>query len=259
MARLTVSDLQAMKNRGEIISMSIVYDYTTARIADEAGTDCILVGDSAARAVLGYAENANITMDEMIILARAAVRGSKRAVVFADMPFMSYQVNTEEAVRNAGRFIREAGVQALKLEGNSEICDAVSAIVRAGIPVQGHMGFTPMTSMAIGGFNSPEAKKPEERIREDAFNLQAAGCSSIMFTAVPPEVAAQLTKELAVPTFAGGGAGTGCDAFLVPIGLNANLIGKGPDKWGPTPAGVLYDRVKTYVGELKKGNRPTRD
>jgi 3-methyl-2-oxobutanoate hydroxymethyltransferase len=200
-----------------------------------------------------------MTMDEMILLSRAAVRGSSRAVVFADMPFMSYHINTDEAVRNAGRFIREAGVQALKLEGNSEICDAVRAIVRAGIPVQGHMGFTPMTSMAIGGFNSPDAKKPEDTIREDAFNLQAAGCSSIMFTAVPPEVASQLTKELRVPTFAGGGAGTGCDAFLVPVGLNAALATKGPDKWGPTTAGAMYERMKKYIDELKKGNRPTRD
>src|SRR4029453_3516848 len=117
MARLTIQDLQNMKDRGEIIAMSIVYDYTTAKIADEAGTDCILVGDSAARAVLGYDANANMTMDEMILLSRAAGRGSSRAVVFADMPFMAYHINTDEAVRNAGRFIREAGVQALKLEG----------------------------------------------------------------------------------------------------------------------------------------------
>jgi 3-methyl-2-oxobutanoate hydroxymethyltransferase len=150
-------------------------------------------------------------------------------------------------------------VQALKLEGNSEICDAVRAIVRAGIPVQGHMGFTPMTSMAIGGFHSTEAVKPEERIRQDALNLQQAGCSSIMFTAVPPEVATQLTKELSVPTFAGGGAGSGCDAFLVPVGLRAESMQRGPDKWGPTPAGVMYERIKNYVSELKKGNRPTRD
>lgn len=259
MARLTVSDLQGMKNRGELISMSIVYDYTTAKIADRAGTDCILVGDSAARNVLGYSENANISMDEMIILARAAVRGSERAVVFADMPFMSYQVNTEEAVRNAGRFIREAGVQALKLEGNEEIADAVSAIVRAGIPVQGHMGFTPMTSMAIGGFHSEEAVKPEEAFRKAAFALQEAGCSSIMFTQVPPDLATQLTKELRVPTVAGGGAGSGCDCFLVPVGLNAGSIERGPDKWGPTPARVMYDRIQAYVGELRKGNRPTRD
>lgn len=248
-----------MKDRGEIISMSIVYDYTTAKIADKAGTDCILVGDSAARNVLGYSENANITMDEMIMLARAAVRGSERAVVFADMPFMSYQVSIEEAVRNAGRFIREAGVQALKLEGNEEIADAVRAIVRAGIPVQGHMGFTPMTSMAIGGFHSAEAKKPEEKFREAAFTLQEAGCSSIMFTAVPPEVATQLTKELRIPTVAGGGAGTGCDCFLVPVGLNAGQIERGPDKYGPTPAGVMYERIKAYVKDLKDGKRPTRD
>src|SRR4030095_4350407 len=136
MARLTVQDLQKMKDRGEIIAMSIVYDYTTARIADAAGT-------RLARSVLGYDANANTTMDEMILFARAAVRGSERAVVFADMPFMSYQMSIENALYNAGRFIREAGVQALKLEGNSEICDAVRAITRAGIPVQGHMGFTP--------------------------------------------------------------------------------------------------------------------
>jgi 3-methyl-2-oxobutanoate hydroxymethyltransferase len=259
MARLTVQDLQKMKDRGEIIAMSIVYDYTTARIADEAGTDCILVGDSLARSVLGYDANANTTMDEMILFARAAVRGSERAVVFADMPFMSYQMSIENALYNAGRFIREAGVQALKLEGNSEICDAVRAITRAGIPVQGHMGFTPMTSMAIGGFNSADAVKPEERIRQDAFNLQDAGCASIMFTAVPPNVATELTNELRVPTFAGGGAGNGCDAFLVPVGLNAALAQKGPDKWGQTPAGAMYERMRKYIEDLKKGNRPTRD
>src|SRR2546428_9371097 len=157
MARVTCADIQKMKADGIRPVIGICYDFTMAQIFDKAGVEIILVGDSGGRALLGHEDSAATTMDEMIIMSRAVVRGTERCMVMADMPFMSYHVNVEEAVRNAGRFVKEAGVQSLKLEGNEEIADVCAAITGAGIPVQGHMGFTPMTSMAIGGFMSAEA------------------------------------------------------------------------------------------------------
>ncbi len=255
MARLTASEIQGMKARGERPVMSIVYDYTTSRIVDKAGTDIILVGDSASRHVLGYNENAAITMEEMILLGRAAVRGSERALVLVDMPFMSYQVSVEDGVRNAGRFVREAGVQAVKLEGNEEIAEVAAAIVRAGIPVQGHMGFTPMTTIALGGFHSDEAKATEEQFRNAAFALQDAGCFSLLFTMVPPDVSGRLTKELRIPTFAGGGSGQ-TDGYLAPVGLNLGSLDRGEDQYGVTPARMVHDRVQKFIEDVRNGKVP---
>lgn len=252
MARVTCADIQKMRADGIRPVIGICYDYTMAQIFDKAGVDIILVGDSGGRALLGHDDSAATSMDEMIIMARAVVRGSERALVMADMPFMSYQVNIEEGVRNAGRFVREAGVQALKLEGNEEIADVCAAITRAGIPVQGHMGFTPMTSMAIGGFMSAEAKKPEESFRTAAFALQAAGCFSLMFTQVPPDICGALTKELNIPTFAGAGSGQ-TNGLIVYSSLNLGAIDRSPDQYGVTGGRAVYDHVKGFVDDVRSG------
>ncbi len=252
MVRVTCADIQKMKADSTRPVIGICYDFTMAQIFDKAGVDIILVGDSGGRALLGHEDSAATTMDEMIIMSRAVVRGSERAMVMADMPFMSYQVNVEDAVQNAGRFVKEAGVQSLKLEGNEEIADVVAAITKAGIPVQGHMGFTPMTSMAIGGFMSVEAKKPEENFRKAAFALQAAGCFSIMFTQVPPEVCGPLTKELDIPTFAGAGSGQ-TNGLIVYSSLNVPAIEKSPDQYGVTAGRAVYDHVKGFVDDVRSG------
>lgn len=252
MARITVADIQKMKADGIRPMIGICYDYTMAQIFDRAGVDIILVGDSGAKTLLGYEDNAAVSMDEMIIMARAVARGSQRAMVMADMPFMSYQASVEDGVRNAGRFIREAGVQCLKLEGNEEIADVCRAITRAGIPVQGHMGFTPMTSMAIGGFMSEDAKKPEESFRRAAFALQEAGCFSLMFTQVPPDICGALTKELHIPTFAGAGSGQ-TNGLIVYSSLSLAAVDKSPDQYGVTAGRAVYDHVKGYVDDVRSG------
>jgi 3-methyl-2-oxobutanoate hydroxymethyltransferase len=241
-----------MKHDGVRPVIGICYDFTMAQIFDKAGVDMILVGDSGGRALLGHADNSKTTMDEMIMMSRAVVRGTEHAMVMADMPFMSYQVSVERALHNAGRFIREARVQCLKLEGNDEIADVCAAITRAGIPVQGHMGFTPMTSMAIGGFMSDDAVKPEESFRQAAFALQDAGCFSLMFTQVPPDTCAALTKELRIPTFAGAGSGK-TNGLIVYSSLNAAAIDRSPDQYGVTAGRAVYDHVKGFVDDVRSG------
>lgn len=255
MARVTCSDIQALKKAGKKAVMMTAYDYSMAKILDAAGVDCLLVGDSAARAIFGYEQNAAISMDEMILLARAVVRGSERALVTADMPFMSFQVNREEAIRNAGRLVREAGAHAVKVEGNEEVADTVRSIVRAGVPVMGHMGFTPMTTRAIGGHHSEDAVATEERFRQAALALQEAGCFAVLFTRVPREVAAELTRELRVPTFAGADAPDyPCDGLLgnYAVGTHFSMqeVERGSNPYGPTPSRVLFDATQAFVRDV---------
>lgn len=257
---LTIPQIQAMKAGGQKIVVMTAYDYETARVVDRAGVEMILVGDSGGRYALGHAEFTDVTMDEMLLLTRSARRGAGRAIVVGDMPFMSYQVSIEEAVRNAGRFVKEAGAHAVKLEGGAEFAPVVQAIVRAGIPVMGHMGLTPQVSMGLGGYLNPDATPPEEQIRQDAFALQAAGVFSIIFTRVPPALAGALTRELRVPTLAGGGAGDDCDGQVCVIhnvfGLTADNLDGSRSAYGPL-AQTLFDTATAFVGDVRAG-RPVR-
>ena len=213
--KVTVRTLQQKKRRGEPITMMTAYDYPTARWVDEAGIDVILVGDSLGMVVLGYPNTLPVTMEAMLHHAKAVARGAKRALLVGDMPFMSYQVSVEAALRNAGRFLQEAGMDAVKIEGGRERVDTVRALVEAGIPVMGHIGLTPQKVMQFGGFRlQGRTAEAARRLVEDALALQEAGCFALVLEMVPAQVAGYITQRLDIPTI-GIGAGPDCDGQVL--------------------------------------------
>lgn len=213
--KVTILDLQQKKQAGQPITMLTAYDYPGAMLVDEASIDMILVGDSVAMTVLGYPDTVSITMDEMLHHCKAVARGARRAFLVGDMPFMSYQVERTEAIRNAGRFMKEASMDAVKLEGGREVIEIVRAIVDAGIPVMGHIGLTPQTISKLGGFKV-QAKTADSarRLLDDALALEQAGVFSIVLEAVPAPVGEAVSKKLEIPTV-GIGAGAGCDGQVL--------------------------------------------
>jgi 3-methyl-2-oxobutanoate hydroxymethyltransferase len=213
--KVTIRLIQAMKTRHELISMLTAYDYPTALVMDQAGLDIILVGDSLGMVVLGYESTLPVTMDEMIHHCKAVARGAKYALLVGDMPFLSYQVSTSEAVRNAGRFLQEAGMNVVKLEGGSERAETIRAIVSTGIPVMGHLGLTPQSVHQLGGFR-PQGRDAEAayKLLEDAQVLQEAGCFSLVLESIPGRLAELVTQRLDIPTI-GIGAGAGCDGQVL--------------------------------------------
>lgn len=213
--KLPLTDLAAMKHRREKIVMVTAYDYPSGRLADAAGVDVILVGDSAAMTVLGHDSTVPATMEEMLILTRAVTRGARRPLVIADMPFGSFQASDEDAVHNAVRFVKDAGADAVKLEGAGAMLPRVRAIVGAGIPVQGHIGLTPQSATMLGGFRA-QGRSAEKAIAllRDARELEAAGCFSLVLEAVPAPVAGRITRELTIPTI-GIGAGADTDGQVL--------------------------------------------
>jgi 3-methyl-2-oxobutanoate hydroxymethyltransferase len=227
--KLPLTDLADMKRRRERIVMVTAYDYPSGRLADAAGVDIVLVGDSAAMTVLGHESTTPATMDEMIMLTRAAARGAKRPLVVADMPFGSFQVSDEEAVTNAVRFVKEAGADAVKLEGAGPTVSRVLALVGAGIPVMGHVGLTPQSAIMLGGFKAQGRTAAKARaLLDDARTLEEAGCFAVVLEAVPAPVAARITDELSVPTI-GIGSGGSCDGqVLVYHDLLGLYQGKSP-------------------------------
>lgn len=215
--KITTRTFRQKKQRGELITMLTAYDFMTARAVDQAGVDCILVGDSLGMVVLGYPNTLPVTMEDMLHHCKAVARGASTALLVGDMPFLSYQVSTAEAVRNAGRFLQEAGMEAVKLEGGRERADAVRQIVAAGIPVMGHIGLTPQSISQFGGF-VPQGKTAAaaRRLIEDAHILQEAGCFSIVLESVPAQLAELISQQLDVATI-GIGAGVGCDGQVLVI------------------------------------------
>ncbi len=215
--KVTTRTFRQKKQKGEIITMLTAYDYGTALAVDQAGIDSILVGDSLGMVVLGYETTIPVTMEDMLHHSKAVARGAKRALLVGDMPFMSYQVSVEEAVRNAGRFLQEAGMDAVKLEGGRERQETVRRIVEAGIPVMGHLGLTPQSVNQFGGF-FPQgmASKSAKRLYEDAIILQEAGCFSLVLESVPSRLAEAISKRLDIPTI-GIGAGGGCDGQVLVV------------------------------------------
>jgi 3-methyl-2-oxobutanoate hydroxymethyltransferase len=213
--KLPLPELAEMKRRGQKIVMVTAYDAPGGRLADAAGVDIILVGDSAAMVVLGYDSTVPATVEELLVLTRAVTRGAKRPLIVGDMPFGSFQISDEEALENAIRFVKEAGADAVKLEGAGATLSRVRTIVEAGIPVMGHVGLTPQSATMLGGFKAQGRTAAKARqLVTDAQALELAGCFSIVLEAVPAAVAAHITEELSIPTI-GIGAGAGCDGQVL--------------------------------------------
>jgi 3-methyl-2-oxobutanoate hydroxymethyltransferase len=213
--KVTTLNLRQKKARGEPITMLTAYDYATAQAIDQAALDAILVGDSLGMVVLGYENTLPVTMEDMLHHCKAVARGAKYALLVGDMPFMSYQVSVEEAVRNAGRFLQQGGMDAVKLEGGRERLAAIEAIVSAGIPVQGHLGLTPQSVHQLGGFRA-QAKSADtaRRLVEEAHMLEESGCFSLVLEAIPARLASFVSNRLEIPTI-GIGAGSGCDGQVL--------------------------------------------
>ena len=220
--KVTTLTFRQKKERGEPISMLTAYDYPTALAVDNAGVDSILVGDSLAMVVLGYENTLSVTMEDMLHHSRAVARGAKTALLIGDMPFMSYQVSVEEATRNAGRFLQQGGMDAVKLEGGRERVHAIRSITGAGIPVMGHLGLTPQSINQLGGFRAQgKTAVAAKRLVEDALLLEEAGCFSIVLESVPARLAELISKKLSIPTI-GIGAGVGCDGQVL---VTQDLLG----------------------------------
>jgi 3-methyl-2-oxobutanoate hydroxymethyltransferase len=248
-----------MKSRGEPIVMVTAYDYPSGRIADAAGIDVVLVGDSAAMTVLGNDSTVPATMEEMLMLTRAAARGAERPLVVADMPFGSFQVSDEEAVRNGIRFVKEAGADAVKLEGAGPTLSRALALVGAGIPVMGHVGLTPQSATMLGGFRAQGRTAEKARaLLQDARALEVAGCFTIVLEAVPAQVAARITESLTVPTI-GIGSGRGCDGqVLVFHDLLGLYDGKAPRfvKRYADLADETRAALERYAADVRSGAFP---
>ena len=213
--KVTTLTYRQKKERGELITMLTAYDYPTAMAMDKAGVDSILVGDSLGMVVLGYENTLPVTMEEMLHHCRAVARGAKTALLIGDMPFMSYQVSVEEATRNAGRFLQQGGMDAVKLEGGRERAEAIRSITSAGIPVMGHLGLTPQSVNQLGGFRAQgKTAIAAKRLVEDALLLEAAGCFSIVLESVPERLGELISKKISIPTI-GIGAGAGCDGQVL--------------------------------------------
>jgi 3-methyl-2-oxobutanoate hydroxymethyltransferase len=260
--KLTLSDLAEMKNRGEKIVMVTAYDAPGARLADEAGIDILLVGDTAAMVVLGHDSTVPVTMDEMLFLTRTVARTVERPLVVGDMPFGSYNVSDDEAVRNAVRFVKEGGADVVKLEGAGPSLSRAAAIVAAGIPVMGHVGLTPQTETMLGGFKTQgRTAAKARRLLADALALEAAGCFSIVLEAVPTPVAVRITEALTIPTI-GIGAGRECDGqVLVYHDLLGLTEGRAPRfvKRYANLAEEIRRALGTYAAEVRDGSYPAEE
>ncbi len=257
--KLPLPELVELKRRGQKLAMVTAYDFPSGRIADEAGVELVLVGDSAGMVVLGNDSTVPITTDELLMLTRAVTRGAKRPIVVSDMPFGSFQVSDEAAVENAVRFVKEAGADAVKLEGAGPTLSRVQAIVGAGVPVMGHVGLTPQSATMLGGFKAQgRTADKAERLYEDALALEAAGCFAVVLEAVPAPVAAAVTEALTVPTI-GIGAGAGCDGqVLVWHDLLGLYEGKAPRfvKRYADLAAQAKRALEAYVDDVREGRFP---
>jgi 3-methyl-2-oxobutanoate hydroxymethyltransferase len=263
MSEITVLKLRKLKESKGKIVMITAYDFPSAKLADEAGVDVILVGDSLGVVVLGYESELSVTMADMLHHTKAVSRGVKRAMLVGDMPFLSYQVSPEVAVANAGRFLQEAGAQAVKLEGGAEVAPVISRITTAGIPVFGHLGFTPQSVNQIGGpiFQGKTATKAG-KLLEDALSLQEAGACAVVLELVPWEAAEFITSKLEIPTI-GIGSGPACDGqVLVFHDLLEYYPGTRPKRHNKVyaPVGQLIkDAVCNYSSEVREGRFPTEE
>ena len=259
MANVTIADLHERKRQGGKITMLTAYDFPVAKLVDESGVDIVLVGDSLGMVVLGYETTAPVTMEEMIHHAKAARRGVARALFIGDMPFLSFRSTQEEAVRNAGRFVQEAGCGGVKVEWKQGIEDTAKAIIDAGIPVMGHVGLTPQTTAGEGGFGV-RGKDAESaaRILAQAVSLQDVGCFAMVLECVPDLLAQEITRRLAIPTI-GIGSGPSCDGQVVVtydlVGLFERFKPRFVKRYGDA-ARVIREAASAYVRDVKAGVFP---
>ncbi|MFE6870274.1 3-methyl-2-oxobutanoate hydroxymethyltransferase [Kitasatospora sp. NPDC057692] len=260
--RVTVRDLAAAKQRGEKWSMLTAYDALTAGVFDEAGTPVLLVGDSAGNCHLGYETTVPVTMDQMVMLAAAVVRGTKRAMIVADLPFGSYQESPAQAMHNAARLMKDAGVGAVKLEGGERSARSIELLVEAGVPVMAHIGLTPQSVHALGGY--PVQGRGDEaahQLLRDAKAVQQAGAFAVVLEAVPAELAGQVTEQLAVPTV-GIGAGADCDAQVLVwtdfAGMTAGRVPKFVKQYADLRA-VLGDAARAFAEDVRTSAFPAAE
>ena len=259
---MTVPALRAMKARGERITMITAYDATFARMLDEGGADALLVGDSLGMVVQGLDSTLPVTVDEVVYHCRAVARGTQHAHIVGDMPFMSYQGSMDEALRNAGRFLKEGGAHAVKLEGGAEIAEKIARIVAAGIPVMGHVGLTPQSVHAMGGFRvQGRTEEAAERVLSEAHAVAAAGAYAIVLEGIPSDLAARITAALEIPTI-GIGAGPACDGQVLVcydlLGLTPDLrpkFVKRYDEW--FTRGI--DAAQRFCAEVRSGAFPSAE
>jgi 3-methyl-2-oxobutanoate hydroxymethyltransferase len=257
--KLPLTEVVEMKRRGERIVMVTAYDAPTGRLADSAGVDLVLVGDSAAMVVLGHDSTVPASVDEMLVLTRAVTRGAHRPLVIADMPFGSFQVSDEDALRNAIRFVKEAGADAVKLEGAGPTLSRVQALVGAGVPVMGHIGLTPQSATMLGGFKAQgRTAAKARRLFDDALALEAAGCFAVVLEAVPAPVAKRITEALEIPTI-GIGAGVDCDGQVLVLhdllGLYEGAAPRFVKRYADLAA-EIRDALETYATEVRSGAFP---
>ena len=257
--RVTIRDLRRMKRNGEKIPMITAYDYTSAQLVEKAGIPLILVGDSLGQVVLGYDSTVPVTMDEMVHHIRTVVRGTQRAHVVGDLPFLSYHADIPEAIRNAGRLLKEGGAQSVKLEGGRSQAETVSRIVESGIPVMGHIGLTPQAVNQLGGYRvQGRSLKEAVRLMEDARALEEAGAYAIVLECVPAQLAGMITERVGVPTI-GIGAGTGCDGqvqvFHDMMGLYQDFVPKHARQYAQLGQ-TIVEATRNYVSDIENEQFP---
>ena len=261
-SKITTQTVVDMKAKGEKIAMLTAYDFTMAQIIDQAGIEIILVGDSASNVMAGHETTVPMTLEHMIYHTSCVVRGVNRALVIADLPFMSYQVTTKEALISAGRMMKEAGAHAVKLEGGQYIVDTVKRIVDAGIPVMGHLGLTPQSIYKFGTYKvrATETEEADDLIR-DAKLLEEAGCFSLVLEKIPADLAARVSDELSIPTI-GIGAGASCDGQVLVIhdmlGLNKEFNPRFLRRYADMNS-VMTDAVQNYIQDVKSKDFPNKD
>lgn len=262
MAKVTIEEIKRMKQENRKIVMMTAYDFQMARIIDRVNVEMILVGDSGGRNLLGHEDTNAVTMDEMVLMTRAVARGAERALVVADMPFMSYQVNDEEAVRNAGRLVQEGGAQAVKPEVDARYASAVEAMIRAGIPVMAHLhkGRDGASRPGTEGYRLRDLSALEEEVWRDVRAMEKAGAFSLLLTGIPAELATRITRESSLPTIAGHGAGDECSGQIGVthgvVGFNVEELDRPRAAYGPV-AVALFDAVKKFTDDVRAG-KPVR-
>lgn len=260
--KVTVNTFKKAKEEGTKLTMLTAYDYSTAKLIDEAGIDSILVGDSLGNVMLGYENTVSVTMEDMIHHGAAVCRGAKSALVIIDMPFMSYQVSVEDALRNAGRLMKEAGAGAVKLEGGKEVCPQIRAMVQAGIPVCAHIGLTPQHIHAFGGFKvQGKSEEAAQGILADALAVQEAGAFAVVLEAVPAKLAALITEKLDIPTI-GIGAGNACDGQVLVyqdmLGMFSDFTPKFVKRFANVGE-VMKEAFTAYKQEVAAGSFPAKE